>query len=446
MSHRLLVFCLLILGSLPHSSLSARPICNTFKYQKQTVTSCRGQGLFKFIRIPDNLGTATEHLLFDNNRIRVLKNASFVRYPKLSFISLRTNRLESIDLFAFSKLAKLRKLDFRENDLRLPSSWSSLALPATLETLDLSENPLGQLPDNHFAHLTRLKTFRAAEANLEVLHPDALAGLTSLRVLDLVNNRLMTLPEANTRRHLDAMPSLSGLRLGGANPWHCDCRLAWLKRWLQTHPFVSTLAVVRAPNEILELSPVCAAPRRLEGRELFSQRLPNTALRCRTPTSRSWVLDVFNSPDVPMYAAIAGGWLLALLAVCTAVTVCILPEEKFATPEAPAPSKAAVLKVPKPKMGTQSLSGAPLAKEPQIQLNHLPRATPNSPTQSREQRTPQYQLLSAQSPKIRQNVQPTGNQVSEPCNEDKSELRFRKYLLNSIKGIHYIDTTVSIVY
>ncbi len=426
---RLLLLTLAALSLLPDSVSMLQPSrCQTLHTRELSILNCTGRSLE---RIPKNLAAA-DRVLLDNNRLHRLPNGAFDSYFSLrspSLLSLAHNNLSLISAGAFDSLTRLRSLRLNHNGLRLPEAWVPAALPDTLEDLDLSDNPLDTLPSHHFAHLERLKSLRAANARLRQLGGDALAGLTNLRELDLLNNQLTSLPQQNTDFHLKAMPDLSRLRLGGSNPWTCDCRLVWLKRWLNSRPFVSTEStVLRGRDEVVELAPVCAQPRDLRGQELFSHRLAESALDCDVGPFL-----VQLDPDLVLYACIAGAWLLGLLSACGALTYCLLPKAKYPLrPEAPPPPRTTViLKVPAEqqhnhlvstlqrqhgsgslprvrripsKAGDSERPPAPpkKAEEPPpapadteevaYQLHHLPRMAPHSPPARHE---PHYQLLSA---------------------------------------------------
>ena len=83
-------------------------------------------------------------------------------------------------------------------------------LDPSLRVLDLSDNPLGALPDAIGA-LARLEFLYAARCELERL-PDAIGGCASLRYLQVGGNRLRALPAS-----IEGLASLQELRVEG-NP------------------------------------------------------------------------------------------------------------------------------------------------------------------------------------------------------------------------------------
>ena len=87
-----------------------------------------------------------------------------------------------------------------------------------IERLDLTENPLERLPE-WIGELSRLQELRVARCHLASL-PTEIAQLTSLKVFDLSNNPLRTLPEP--------MRHLTGLQTLGLN----GCNLTELPHWI----------------------------------------------------------------------------------------------------------------------------------------------------------------------------------------------------------------------
>jgi hypothetical protein len=98
----------------------------------------------------------------------------------------------------------------------------------SLRKLFLKNNAIGYIGDGDLNALTRLEELDLEKCQLTSIEPTALSRLTSLQTLNLVSNQLSALP-ATMERHLPA--SLSVLRLHG-NPWACDCKLRWLRQWI----------------------------------------------------------------------------------------------------------------------------------------------------------------------------------------------------------------------
>ena len=90
----------------------------------------------------------------------------------------------------------------------------------------------------------------------------AFSGLERLSALNLVNNELRSLDSA---MRLTLPSRLRVLRLY-RNPWTCDCRLRWLRRWLVTRDGSTADDVDSTVNwDFASNTPTCAAPALIRG-------------------------------------------------------------------------------------------------------------------------------------------------------------------------------------
>lgn len=100
---------------------------------------------------------------------------------------------------------------------------------------------------------------------MEYINPLAFSGLERLSALNLVNNELRTVDSAMQ----STLPStLRVLRLY-RNPWTCNCRLRWLRRWLVS-PVTRTSSTVDVADltvnwDFASNTPTCAAPALIRG-------------------------------------------------------------------------------------------------------------------------------------------------------------------------------------
>ena len=127
------------------------------------------------------------------NHLTGLKESNFKGIKNLEVLDLSHNRIESIPSAVFRSVKKLRTLDLSYNFLPqlVPRIFFGLT---TLETLDLSYNPLKDINDEIFKDVPTLTQLKCAGCQINVLPTNFLRTLSSLRYLDLSNNRLMGIP------------------------------------------------------------------------------------------------------------------------------------------------------------------------------------------------------------------------------------------------------------
>ncbi|XP_076848125.1 leucine-rich repeat-containing protein 38 [Brachyhypopomus gauderio] len=161
---------------------------------------CTGQGL---TRLPDSIPLGVRRLLLADNAILWIPSDFLVVYSDLVYLDLRNNSLTRLEPGTLPSFSRLVYLDLRSNNLtEIPSG--TFGESQSLIKLRLGNNP-----------------------NLSMLSQGALAGLTSLRELELERNGLSVLDVGMLRQ----LPSLRIIRLEG-NPWVCNCRFTKLFFWL----------------------------------------------------------------------------------------------------------------------------------------------------------------------------------------------------------------------
>ncbi|NXO46082.1 LGI1 protein, partial [Locustella ochotensis] len=125
---------------------------------------------------------------------------------------------------------RLATLSLIRWDIEALPEGSFRHLPA-LTLLLVTSGRLGSIGDGAFAGLGALEYLFIEDTELGAIAPTALRGLRGLLFLSLANNRLESLP----RGLFQDLGTLTQLDLRG-NPFHCDCHLRWLLRWLGTRP------------------------------------------------------------------------------------------------------------------------------------------------------------------------------------------------------------------
>jgi Leucine-rich repeat (LRR) protein len=151
---------------------------------------------------------------------------TFGNLNSLDYLRLYNDRLEHLDSDTFSGLVNLQYIDLSHNKLQFVHPDTFLRLPK-LEKLDLTANPALQIPtDSNFINSHSLSHLRIPECNISSLSVETFANVSALELLDLRNNKLLTV-DVNILR---ALPKLSTIYLN-YNPLKCDCQLQEVWRW-----------------------------------------------------------------------------------------------------------------------------------------------------------------------------------------------------------------------
>ncbi|KAM4652196.1 uncharacterized protein O3C94_014550 [Discoglossus pictus] len=136
-----------------------------------------------------NLTSLTvEHNLL--KRLRNCENKGF--FPNLTHISLRYNRIWSVDAKAFAHTPNLQELQLNINNIVWLAKYAFSALKK-LKILRLDNNLITDLYNNSFAGLTELQTLNFRNNRVSVIFDDIFHDLTKLKILDLGGNKITTL-------------------------------------------------------------------------------------------------------------------------------------------------------------------------------------------------------------------------------------------------------------
>ncbi|XP_045103239.1 uncharacterized protein LOC123499384 isoform X1 [Portunus trituberculatus] len=191
---------------------------------KQTV-SCPDA---EFIDIPRGLDPSTQVLNLKHNNLQILPRDAFVDtgLVNLQKVWLNYCNLKHLDRGAFNMLANLVELDLSHNLLRAVPSEALADVPG-LRELRLSNNYISSLPEEAFTKTPDLVHLVITQNHIDIINDRAFRGLTRLEVLKLSNNRLPGLDSSAVH----PLVAIHELHLDG-NPWHCDCRLRPLRRWM----------------------------------------------------------------------------------------------------------------------------------------------------------------------------------------------------------------------
>uniref|UniRef100_A0A8C4UG58 Slit homolog 2 protein n=1 Tax=Falco tinnunculus TaxID=100819 RepID=A0A8C4UG58_FALTI len=171
-----------------------------------TTVDCSNQKLNK---IPDHIPQYTAERL-NNNEFSVLEATGiFKKLPQLRKINLSNNKITDIEEGAFDGASGV-------NELLLTS------------------NRLESVRHKMFKGLESLKTLMLRSNRVSCVGNDSFTGLSSVRLLSLYDNQITTVAPGS----FDTLHSLSTLNLL-ANPFNCNCHLAWLGDWLRKKRIVT---------------------------------------------------------------------------------------------------------------------------------------------------------------------------------------------------------------
>lgn len=222
-----------------------------------------------------------QRLTLERSNLTVVPTDALAHLHSLVELRMRSLSISFLKEFSFKRLSRLRHLeiDFWPWLDTLPrhslhglnltslfitntnlSAFPGAALRSLpyLTHLNLSYCRIQHIHQGELGQLPHLLELRLQGAQLISIEPFAFAGLKSLQLLDVSQNRLDSL-----ERGVFSSPEiLQRLCLGG-NPLVCDCRLLWL---LNSH---------KPPSlQIMDIQPECSAPDHLQGKPLHELKEP----------------------------------------------------------------------------------------------------------------------------------------------------------------------------
>lgn len=132
--------------------------------------------------------------LIISNGVQNLGPDLFKNMDQLITLSLRYNKLNSLDLHSFQGLSNLQSLDLSSNQIvRLePNIFGSLK---NVTSLDLSDNILTYVTIGSLAGLNNLEILDLSSNKIDTIDLLAFANLHNLLELNMANNRFHNLPE-----------------------------------------------------------------------------------------------------------------------------------------------------------------------------------------------------------------------------------------------------------
>ncbi|CAL8333965.1 unnamed protein product [Lota lota] len=172
-----------------------------------TTVDCSNQ---KLTKIPEHIPQYTAELRLNNNDFTVLEATGiFKKLPQLRKINLSNNRITDIEEGTFEGATGVNELI-------------------------LTSNRLENVHHNMLKGLGGLRTLMLRSNRISCVSNSSFVGLSSVRLLSLYDNQITSMnPGA-----FDTLHSLSTLNLL-ANPFNCNCHLAWLGDWLRRKRIVT---------------------------------------------------------------------------------------------------------------------------------------------------------------------------------------------------------------
>ncbi|XP_006895038.1 PREDICTED: nyctalopin [Elephantulus edwardii] len=188
-----------------------------------------------FRRVPGALRGLVNltHAHLERSRIEAVASSSLQGLLRLRSLNLQYNHVRTVHAGAFRDCGELEHLLLNDNLLA--------ALPADafhglhhLRTLNLGGNSLGRVVRAWFTDLTELELLYLDRNSITFVEEGAFQNLSGLLALHLNSNRLTALAWAAFQ---------PGFFLGHLflfrNQWRCDCRLEWLRDWMESSGHVA---------------------------------------------------------------------------------------------------------------------------------------------------------------------------------------------------------------
>ncbi|GMT07217.1 hypothetical protein PENTCL1PPCAC_29391, partial [Pristionchus entomophagus] len=220
-----------------------------------------------YLYLAGNLFTSIESTMFfyvnrlkvlsmsNNHELRIVTANAFQYVPNLLRLELSDCAISVIEPTAFHKIPKVQVINLARNHLTHIVHDTFTALPSIV-SLDVSGNIISTIDDFSFSQLSSLST------------------------LDLSTNRLENLPVNVFFHSLVSNTGRQRILYLYNNPWLCDQKLSWMRKWLRENPDVE---VAKSLNELAK----CWTPTEMSGYDLRQEDPYETTTTIRTVTTKS---------------------------------------------------------------------------------------------------------------------------------------------------------------
>ncbi|CAL1541104.1 unnamed protein product, partial [Lymnaea stagnalis] len=201
-------------------------------------------------------------VILSHNNLSSLPFRMFKGCEKLRMIDLSYNALKSLDSDIFKSAAKVTEIDLSNNELTATSdAFKDLG---NLKVLKLSYNLITGIYRGPFPNSIEYLDLKNNKITQILAH--TFKTFSNLRSVDLSGNKLTSISRSDMEIALNMVNS--PLFILSYNPLVCDCKLGWLKEWLE-----GTLKDVgNLPNFQTSLNYGCESP-------FYSQKKPLNQLR-----------------------------------------------------------------------------------------------------------------------------------------------------------------------
>ena len=126
---------------LSHCQQETLKMCKCFENSHQFVVDCTNCGLKYF---PEGVPPKTTHLYLDYNYLKIVHKNTFMKHEnQLKLLSIKHNKLRTMEVGAFNNLNYLEELNLYNNSLELKKSLPSyvfLPVKNSLKNLDIRLN------------------------------------------------------------------------------------------------------------------------------------------------------------------------------------------------------------------------------------------------------------------------------------------------------------------
>lgn len=194
-----------------------------------TVANCSSR---QFEFVPWRLHKSIITLDLSGNNFPTLANQSFISYKYINNLFLKNNSIHTIESRAFHLLAFLDTLDLSNNKLTLVPSAALEPVAQSLHQLIMSGNKIQVIQKGVFANFVQLQHLDLSGNSVYRVEYGAFKGLRAMQEFKIRHNALAFLPSDSFD---DFPPTIYKVQLYD-NRWFCDCKMRWLRQWLNNTP------------------------------------------------------------------------------------------------------------------------------------------------------------------------------------------------------------------